>query len=107
MNKHRTIVQQKKPLMSIFLIVALLYLIMCPFAHSLTLSSNATALLPQKHIVKSISPQKESLDSPSATTLVPQECFLFKKQSIISISPIHYYKPSFSLTLISTSRLIL
>jgi hypothetical protein len=105
MKSHNTPLQQRKSLMSTLLIVALFYLMMCPFAHSLTLSSNATALLPQKQIAKSISPQKESMDSPSSATLVPQECFLFKKQSIIAISPIPHYKPSFSLTLISTSRL--
>jgi hypothetical protein len=107
MNKHRTILQQKKPLMSTFLILALLYLIMCPFAHSLTPSSNATALLPQKQILKNISPQKECMQVSSSAVSIQQVFCHFNNQTTILNATTGHYKSLFSLTLISTSRLIL
>ena len=93
--------------MSTFLIFALLYLIMCPFAHSLTPSSNATALLPQKQILKNSTPQKECIHLPCSTVSFQQVFYLFNTQTTTFNSPTSHYKSLFSLTLILTSRLIL
>ncbi len=93
--------------MSILLIIALLYLIMCPFAHSLTLSSNATALLPQKQVLKNIAPQQQFTDAPSPALLLPHVASPYNNQTTIFTSITWYYPPPFSLRLVSTSRLIL
>jgi hypothetical protein len=80
---------------------------MCPFAHSLTLSSNATALLPQKQISKNRAPQQQFTDAPTATLLLPYGDALYKNRVTIFTPITWYYNPPFSLRLVSTSRLIL
>ena len=93
--------------MSTFLIVAFLYLIMCPFAHSFTPSSNATALLPQKQALNSISLQKDCIDSSPSPAVVKHVGLLVSNQTIIPISSSMLHKPFISLTLMATSRLLL
>jgi hypothetical protein len=107
MKNPRTTLQQRKPIMITFFIVAFLYLIMCPFAHSFTPSSNATALIPQKQLLKNVLPQKDCIDSSPSPAIVNQVSLLVSNQTIIPISSSLLHKPFISLTLMTTSRLLL
>ena len=106
--KHlRKTARQRKQAMSSLLICAFFFLIMCPFAHSLTPSSQAPVLIPPKHMVENCGQQKGYIDSPSYHTYnnLP-DYHLFDKTL-----PCDFTAPDqeglSSLALITTCRLIL
>ena len=106
--KHlRKTTRQSKQVMSSLLVCSLFFLIMCPFAHSLTPSSQAPVLIPQKHMVENCGQQKGYIDSASYHTyknLLDYQ--LFDKTLTCDFTAPDQEGLS-SLALITTSRLIL
>lgn len=89
------------------LICSLFFLIMCPFAHSLTPCSQAPVLIPQKHVVENWEQEKAHIDLPLHHPFITiPDCRLFDT----SLPPTCIKEDQeglYSLTLITSSRLIL
>jgi hypothetical protein len=80
---------------------------MCPFAHSLTPCSQPPVLIPQKHVAENCEQQKDHIDLPLQHTYITlPDCRLFDKPLTCS-STTGDQEGFYSLTLITSSRLIL
>ena len=107
MKNHCRTTRQSKQLISPLLICSLFFLIMCPFAHSLTPSSQTPVLIPQKHVVENYGQQKGNIDSPLHHTFINLLDYqLFDKTLTCDFTTPDQEGLS-SLALITTSRLIL
>jgi hypothetical protein len=107
MKNLRRTTRYSKQLISPFLICSLFFLIMCPFAHSLTPCSQAPVLIPQKHLVENYEQQKDRIDAPLPHTYISLlDCKLFDK-TVTCFFTIADPESFYSFTLITISRLIL
>jgi hypothetical protein len=107
MKNLRRTTRHSRKLISPLLICSLFFLIMCPFAHSLTPCSQAPVLIPQKHVVENGEQQKDHVDLPHHHSFITlPDCRLFDK-TLPGSSTTRDQEGLYSLTLITSSRLIL
>ena len=107
MRNLRRTRQHSRQLISPLLICSLFFLIMCPFAHSLTPCSQAPVLIPQKHVVENWEQPKGHSDSPlyhTATNLFDYQPF--DKTLTCSFTE-QAHEGLYSRALITSSRLII
>ena len=96
-----------KSLTSFFLIFTFIYLTMCPFAHALTSSNGSQELIPQRQIIKSHLKQKDLFSSHiNSSTESQTETGTYDK-AVINLPLNTHQKPTFSLSIITTIRLII
>ena len=78
--------RQSRQVTSTVLICSLFFLVMCPFAHSLTPCSQAPVLIPQQHVVENSNHQKGYIDSLLNHTYIILfgSGFLTKRQPVLS-----------------------
>jgi hypothetical protein len=103
---RRTTLHSRK-LISPLLICSLFFLFMCPFAHSLTPCSQVPVLIPQKHVVENCEQEKGPIDSPLHHTYITLLDWKRSDKTVTCSSPERDQESFYSLTLITTRRLIL
>ena len=96
-----------KSLTSFFLIFTFIYLAMCPFAHALTSDNNSQELIPQRQVIKSHLKQKDLFSShTNPSTESHTETGTYDK-AVINLPLNTHQEPVFSLSIITTIRLII
>ena len=96
-----------KSLTSFFLIFTFIYLTMCPFAHALTSDNGSQELIPQRHIIKKHLKQKDLFPShtnPPTESQIETDTY---DKTFVSLPMNTNQKPMFSLSIITTIRLII
>lgn len=96
-----------KSFISLSLIFTFIYLIMCPFAQALTSGNYSQSLIPQKQVIKNHCKQTVRI----ASLLHPfTECQVdnwVDDKEVIRLPTTTHQEPAFSLSIITTSRLII
>lgn len=107
MKSYLKTAKNTKSLISLFLIFAFIYVIMCPFAHTLINSNVSQALIPQKQIIKNHFKQKDHISLPIYPFQESQiEVWIYDKIALRLPITTHQ-EPTFSLSIITTSRLVI
>ena len=105
-NSYKT-TKSIKSLTSFFVIFTFIYLAMCPCAHALTSSNGSQELIPQRQVMKSYLKQKDLFSSHiNSFTESQTETGTYDK-AVISLPLNTPQKPAFSLSIITTIRLII
>ncbi len=105
-NSFRT-TKDIKSLTSIFLIFTFIYLTMCPFAHALTSANGTQGLIPPRQIIKSHLKQKDLFSSHTNPSAESQTDTGTYNKTVINLPLNTHQKPAFSLSIITTIRLII
>lgn len=96
-----------KSLTSFFLIFTLIYLTMCPFAHALTSDNGSQELIPQRQVIKNHLKQKDLFSSPIHLSKESQIETCLYNNAVINLPLNTHQEPAFSLSSITTIRLII
>ena len=105
-NSYKT-TKNIKSLTSFFVIFTFIYLAMCPFAHALTSANGTQGLIPQRQVVKSHLKQKDLFSShTNPSTKNQMETSTYDK-TVINLPLNTHQEPVFSLSIITTIRLII
>ncbi len=105
MENPRKVAQQIKPVIIPILVFAFLYLIMCPFAQSLLPGTGSQVVITPKQSFKNYKQHEEQAQPHLSIVPLNHTSNAFSDKTIIKTPTI--YQPSFSLTTISTTRLII
>jgi hypothetical protein len=96
-----------KPLISFSLIFAFVYLIMCPFAQTLTPANSSPVLIPQNQVVENLFRQKD-LITPPLHFFPKNQIEMWTYDNKTGVLPlITHQNPVFRLFKITTTRLII
>jgi len=96
-----------KPFISLPLIFAFVYLIMCPFAQALSCDKNSQILIPQNQVIENIFRQKD-LITPSLNFSPKNQIAMWIYDNESGVLPlITHQNPVFRLFKITTTRLII
>ena len=96
-----------KSLISLFLIFSFIYLIMCPFAQAITSGNGSPVSISQNQLVENHSRQKDHLFTPLNFFTKCQINILINDKKITSLPTTTHQEPAFSLSIITTIRLII
>jgi hypothetical protein len=96
-----------KSLTSFFLIFTFIYLAMCPFAHALTSDNGSQELIPQRQVIKSHLKQKDLFASHTNPSTESQAETGTYDKAVINLPLNTHQEPTFSLSIITTIRLII
>jgi hypothetical protein len=92
---------------SLFIIFAFIYLIMCPSAQALTPDNASQVVIPQNHITENHCPQKDHPSPPLYFSKKSQRETCVHDTAALLTPVITNQRPWFGLSLIITSRLII
>ena len=96
-----------KSLTSFFLIFTFIYLTMCPFAHALTSDNGSQELIPQRQVIKNHLKQKDHISSLIHLSKESQIETCVYYNAVINLPLNTHQEPAFSLSSITTIRLII
>jgi len=107
MKNSFKITKSIKSLTSFFVIFTFIYLAMCPFAHALTSANGSQELIPQRQIIKSHLKQKDLFYSHTNHSGESKTETGTYDKAVINLPLNTHQEPVFSLSIITTIRLII
>jgi len=107
MKNSFKITKSIKSLTSFFVIFTFIYLAMCPFAHALTSANGTQGLIPQRQVVKSHLKQKDLFYSHTNHSGESKTETGTYDKAVINLPLNTHQEPVFSLSIITTIRLII
>ena len=96
-----------KLLINFFLIFSFIYLLMCPFAQTLTSCNGVSVLIPQKQSVENHCRQKDYIFTHLNFFIESRIKMWAYKKGTVNLSKPTHQEPAFGLSIVTTSRLII
>jgi len=93
--------------LSLFLVFSFIYFMMCPFAQALISDISSQILIPQKQVTKNQFKQKDPTLSPPYLSEQNQLETWGYERELLNVPTTTHQESAFSLSIITTSRLII
>jgi len=107
MKNSSKMMKNIKFFISLSLIFSFIYLIMCPFAQALTSGDVSQSLIPQKHVFENYCKHTVRIASPFYPFTERQINIWVDDKEVIRLPTTTHQESTFSLSIITTSRLII